>query len=244
MAEKKKKNSRYYVVSNAKEVFDNYYHANKHKYETLSDFYEEIGEYCGVSPSTIGQMRLNGLAPSLIAGVKIGEFLDVKPTDIWKVVELDNNEERPRCIVEGCNRVGTTKGLCMRHVYLLKEKEFEESVASDIVSEEADVNIVEGKVKYYFLKKYERDSRNRMLAIKKHGLNCYVCDFNFCKVYGKLGEDFIEVHHIVPLSSRNEEVVVNHETDLVPLCANCHRMIHRSKEKVMSVEELKQIIKK
>lgn len=124
MSEKKKtkpKNSRYYVISNAREVFDNYYQANKHKYDILADFYEELGEYCGASPSHIAQMRLNGLAPSFIASRKISEFLGVDIDDIWQVVELEDYEERPRCIVEGCNRVGTTKGLCMRHVYLLKE---------------------------------------------------------------------------------------------------------------------------
>lgn len=123
MTEKKAKakNSRYYIISNAKEVFDKHYEANRDKYEVLSDMYEALGEYSGVSPSTIAQMRLNGLAPSYIAGVKISEFLGVQPTDIWKVVELEDYEERPRCIVDGCDRVGTTKGLCMRHVYLLKE---------------------------------------------------------------------------------------------------------------------------
>ena len=117
----KSKNSRYYIVSNAKAIFDNFYKENDWRYETLSDFYEEVGEYCGISPSTVGQMRLNGLAPSYIAGIKVAEFLGVEPTDIWKVVELDDYVERPRCIVEGCNRVGTTKGLCMRHIYISKE---------------------------------------------------------------------------------------------------------------------------
>ena len=117
----KSKNSRYYIVSNAKAVFDEYYKANDWRYETLSDFYEELGEYCGVSPSTIGQMRLKGLPPSVIAGQKIAEFLGVDFSDIWKIVEKEDYEERPRCIVEGCNRVGTTKGLCMRHVYISKE---------------------------------------------------------------------------------------------------------------------------
>ena len=123
MSEKKTKakNSRYYIMSNSKAIFDDFYKANNTRYETLSDFYEELGEYCGVSPSTIGQMRLNGVAPSFIAGVKVAEFLGVETTDIWRVVELEDYVERPRCIVEGCNRVGTTKGLCMRHVYISKE---------------------------------------------------------------------------------------------------------------------------
>ena len=119
--DKKSRNSRYYIVSNAKAIFDKFYKENSSRYETLSDFYEEVGEYCGISPSTVGQMRLNGVAPSYIAGMKLAEFLGVEPTDIWLIIENEDYVERPKCIVEGCNRVGTTKGLCMRHVYISKE---------------------------------------------------------------------------------------------------------------------------
>jgi len=61
-------------------------------------------------------------------------------------------------------------------------------------------------------------------------------------VYGELGKGFIEIHHIKPLYSLNEEVEVNPQTDLLPLCPNCHRMIHRKRDKIMSVEELRKII--
>lgn len=55
---------------------------------------------------------------------------------------------------------------------------------------------------------------------------CMVCGFDFEKVYGRLGRDFIEAHHIVPISLLRGEVKVK-VNDLVPLCSNCHRMIHR-----------------
>ena len=51
----------------------------------------------------------------------------------------------------------------------------------------------------------------------------------FEKVYGPLGKNFIEVHHTKPLSSVDEEVVVDSEKDLVVLCSNCHSMIHPEK---------------
>jgi len=54
------------------------------------------------------------------------------------------------------------------------------------------------------------------------------------------GRGFIEVHHMKPLSSIDEEVVVNPETNLVPLCSNCHRMLHRKQDGVFFVEELKE----
>lgn len=115
----------------------------------------------------------------------------------------------------------------------------------DIEAEQAEEGHgIEGNVKYYFGKRYERDAKNRRLAIKKHGLNCYTCGFNFEEVYGERGKDFIEVHHIKPLSTLEEAVEINPDTDLVPLCANCHRMVHRRKDDVLSIEELKEIIRK
>ncbi|MFD7789740.1 HNH endonuclease [Streptomyces sp. NPDC059759] len=57
-------------------------------------------------------------------------------------------------------------------------------------------------------------------------LQCEVCDFDFARVYGRLGVDYIEVHHVTPL-----HVAGTRETrlsDLACLCANCHRMCHRS----------------
>lgn len=103
-------------------------------------------------------------------------------------------------------------------------------------------NGVEGKRKKIYTTKYERSSENRKKAIKIHGTRCMVCDFDFEEVYGELGKDFIEVHHTKPLSSLDEEIIVDPEKDLVCLCSNCHRMVHRKKDKILSVEELKEIM--
>ena len=69
-----------------------------------------------------------------------------------------------------------------------------------------------------------------------------MCRFDFEKSYGERGKGFIEVHHIKPLSSSNEEMIINPETDLVPVCANCHRMIHRRKDHILSIEEMNSLI--
>lgn len=117
--EKKQHNSRYHVVSKASEVFNKFY--EEKGYERLSDMYEEIAEYSGVSPSTVSQMRLKGLLPSYVVAIKISEFMGVQPTDVWVVEEREDYIGREKCIVEGCDRIGTAKGLCMRHVYLISE---------------------------------------------------------------------------------------------------------------------------
>ena len=103
-------------------------------------------------------------------------------------------------------------------------------------------NEVEGKQKKIYTTKYERSYKNREKAIKIHGTRCMVCDFDFEEAYGELGKDFIEVHHTKPLYSLEEEMEINPEEDLVCLCSNCHRMIHRKRDKVLTVEELKGIM--
>ena len=104
-------------------------------------------------------------------------------------------------------------------------------------------NAKEGKKKLYYSTRYERNSNNRRLAIKYHGCKCMACGFDFEEVYGEIGKNFIEVHHVKPLYSKDEEVEVDPKTDLICLCPNCHRMVHRYKDKVLSLSELKEILK-
>ena len=54
------------------------------------------------------------------------------------------------------------------------------------------------------------------------------CGFDYGAAYGsELGGDYIEVHHIQPLSDlRKARKVIGH-VHWRPLCANCHRMVHR-----------------
>jgi 5-methylcytosine-specific restriction endonuclease McrA len=102
----------------------------------------------------------------------------------------------------------------------------------------------EGAVRKYYGKRYERDPKNRRKAIELHGTVCAACGFDFEAYYGQRGKGFIEVHHTQPLSEAGEEIAIDPKTDLVPVCSNCHRMIHRRKDDVLSVEELREKIKK
>jgi hypothetical protein len=128
---------------------------------------------------------------------------------------------------------------------IVNSQKLEEVVTYDIDSEKAedDSYYKDGAVKEYYGKRYERNPENRKKAIEIHGLSCLVCGFNFEKVYGERGQDFIEVHHVKPLSTIGEEVEIDPKEDLVPVCSNCHRMIHRRKDNVLSVKELKSLLK-
>ena len=100
----------------------------------------------------------------------------------------------------------------------------------------------EGAQKQIFTTVYERDSRLREQAIRIHGLTCQVCGLNFEKKYGEWGKGFIHVHHNKPVSVAGERIV-NPREDMSVLCANCHSMIHRKKNTILSIEDLKSMLK-
>ncbi len=81
-----------------------------------SDYYENIGRACGVSPSTISQIRLKGLTPSLIVAIRLSEILDVPVNILCQVVEKETTEKVESCLVDGCERVATTRGYCLSHL--------------------------------------------------------------------------------------------------------------------------------
>ncbi len=103
-------------------------------------------------------------------------------------------------------------------------------------------NFYEGVVNRVLVNQYERDSRARQQCIDKYGYNCSICGFNFEKFYGILGKDFIHVHHLVPISTIGAEYKINPMKDLIPVCPNCHAMLHKSKI-VLDPEKLRKIIK-
>ena len=118
------------------------------------------------------------------------------------------------------------------------ENEKDDPYESEVTSQK------EGRKKEYYVSTYERKPKNRKKAIEIHGTTCMICGFDFERVYGEAGRNFIEVHHIKPLYEVGEEIEINPETDLVCICANCHRIIHRRRDKVYSIEEVKAMLKK
>lgn len=73
-------------------------------------------------------------------------------------------------------------------------------------------------------------------------IRCSVCNFSFREVYGEIGADYIEAHHKYPIHLLKHESSCGVD-DLVPVCSNCHRMLHR-KIMTLSIEDLKNLIKK
>src|ERR1019366_319608 len=93
----------------------------------------------------------------------------------------------------------------------------------------AQATIIETR-KYAFHRKVERNRTAAKQAKKFHGTRCQACDLDFKERYGEIGKGFIEAHHLKPIASLEEGVAVTYDVaaDFAVLCANCHRMIHRS----------------
>jgi 5-methylcytosine-specific restriction enzyme A len=76
-----------------------------------------------------------------------------------------------------------------------------------------------------------------------YGVQCQVCDINFENTYGEVGKDFIHVHHIISLHKIQQGYIVDPIQDLIPVCRNCHAMLHRKENGVyLSIEQLKERI--
>jgi len=100
----------------------------------------------------------------------------------------------------------------------------------------------EGEKVQYFTTRYERSRKNRNMAIQIHGLTCCVCGFNFEEAYGGLGKGYIEVHHNKPLYSIDEEIKINPKIDLDCVCSNCHKMLHRKRDSILTTIELRDML--
>lgn len=120
--------------------------------------------------------------------------------------------------------------------------EFQSDIFPDTLSK--DEKNVEGGSKMIYVNKYERSSKAREEAIKYHTAKCFVCEMIFEDIYGEIGKGFIHIHHLVPISTIGEEYQIDYKKDLIPVCPNCHAMLHRKiNGKYLTVDELKEIIK-
>lgn len=99
----------------------------------------------------------------------------------------------------------------------------------------------EGSVTTAQVNRYERDRRNRAAAISIHGSACKACGLDMAKQYGTVASGFIEIHHIVPVSEIGLDYQIDPGKDLVPLCPNCHAIVHR-RNPPFSVEEVARMI--
>ena len=109
------------------------------------------------------------------------------------------------------------------------------------VIQDEDAKYLEGGLSRVEVNKYERNPVNRELCLATNGYICKICGFDFEKKYGRIGHHFIHVHHIVPVSETDTAYEIDPVKELIPVCPNCHAMLHQSDPPYLP-EELKKII--
>lgn len=100
----------------------------------------------------------------------------------------------------------------------------------------------EGAVTSVLVNRYERSPINRKLCLEHYGYSCLGCGFNFAERYGEIGKEFIIVHHITPVSQLGPNYVIDPKHDLIPLCGNCHAIVHRTNPP-LSLDNLRSLTK-
>lgn len=144
---------------------------------------------------------------------------------------LLNNNFEANDLLNTFNKISTTNK---------KVETFDENI---LINEGTQV-VVRTKV-------YKRSSKLRKMAIQHYTtadgrIKCKVCCFDFEEFYGEFGKDFIEIHHQKPVFQFDgedvERTISNALENVIPLCSNCHRMIHRRRDNPLSFDEIKEHI--
>lgn len=108
-----------------------------------------------------------------------------------------------------------------------------------------DCELEEGALRQISLTTRERNREARQKCLNHYGYKCLGCGFDFEAYYGPVGREYIEVHHLNPIAASDGEHDIDPIVGLIPLCSNCHSIIHRAGTDVLhpiSLEKLKQLI--
>lgn len=192
---------------------------------SLAQSFESIGNRITV--------KVNGSVVSLQNGL---------PPAPWSKFELnvrkltDAASSNESSLQAGAENITST---CLALILVLLPLEEDESACQPMF----EAGLPEGACSTVMVNRYERSPVNRAACIAAHGAKCKVCDFDFGAVYGPLAHGYIEVHHRIPVSKMGKSYLVDPVNDLIPLCANCHAVVHRS-DPPIEPESLRLIISK
>lgn len=194
----------------------------------------QIAAVMGYSRYNVTNLRIGNAEKALSKALKIKPPYSSERGNHWWSILADGDDSgryflwimRPQ-LVKALETLGLTNeiGIDIQTDEYAQIKEYEEGHKISVA-----VNI------------YERSREARQQCVAHYGFICAVCGFDFQKVYGETGNEYIHVHHIVPLSQVNQKYIIDPIRDLRPVCPNCHAMIHR-RSTTLTIDELKNRIK-
>ena len=112
--------------------------------------------------------------------------------------------------------------------------------AEEVTAEQART-FREGATRQIFVNAYERNAGARAACIAHFGTVCRVCETDLVAIYGEVARGYIQVHHLRSLADVGGQYEVNPLTDLIPVCPNCHVMLHQRRP-AYTPEELRAML--
>lgn len=135
----------------------------------------------------------------------------------------------------------------------LNKSGFSETQRKKVIKEDlGSLVIEEGYLEVTSPKEKKKRSRKLTQLAREHysengKIKCSGCNFDFDTFYGPTAKSYIEIHHLKPISTYGEKDIskklAQALADVRPLCSNCHRMVHRNKDNLLSINELQELVK-
>ena len=239
---------------------------NKHKGNVLSP---KVDDYIALYQTTMGKRAFTHLVKpiddirvfdkrsshhdfarkvELVAMVPEKDHLDIKYSELSSL-DFRGISQGNACKISNIKSVTDLKPI-QESLHRLFSPHLIEKTSSDSgiensdlqIDNDDDIQVIEGKLT---LKRHISRERNQKIitlkkqqAISQNNLKCEVCSFSFIDTFGA---EFIECHHIHPISDSFERVTTL--DDLALVCANCHRMLHHKIDgNYKSIHELKLLL--
>jgi hypothetical protein len=99
----------------------------------------------------------------------------------------------------------------------------------------------EGQGVQITVNRYERDASARAACLRHFGPVCQICRVDLATLYGPIAAGLVHVHHLQPLSQVEEQHEVRPDQDLIPVCPNCHAVVHR-RDPPVTPDELREMM--
>lgn len=137
--------------------------------------------------------------------------------------------------------LNTAKLIALDDGWYVSHSNDEPETVAEVVDAVSDSEFFEGAVSRVIVNAYERNANARRECLNHYGYRCRACQIDFGEKYGALGEGYVHVHHLKPIHLCGGNYKVDPIQDLIPVCANCHAMIHR-RSNPLTIDELRKIL--
>jgi 5-methylcytosine-specific restriction protein A len=202
----------------------------------------ELSELLNRLPLHSGRPRASDFRNPNGVSMKLGNFLRIDPEYSGKGLARGNKLEQEvwdefAGDLYRLRRVASNLRNSVQHVVAERQARYGSAVAEEEFPEGAILTRLH-KVKERNPRAVEAKKQSVLQATGK--LACEVCDFDFHMTYGELGANFAECHHQIPIAQLAPDYPTR-VSDLSVVCANCHRMLHKSRP-LLEVGELRAIV--